>query len=60
MDIVLMMGCVLSDGRMSARVKYDVNDRFSIKANAQVCSLTCVSLQNRSLRSTETMIKKYS
>ncbi|KAG0600381.1 hypothetical protein M758_11G029100 [Ceratodon purpureus] len=37
MDIVLMMGRVLSDGRLSARVKYDVNDRFSIKANAQVC-----------------------
>lgn len=36
MDIVLMLGRVLSDGRMSARVKYDVNDRFSIKANAQV------------------------
>jgi mitochondrial import receptor subunit TOM40 len=37
MDIVMMMGRVLSEGRMSARVKYDVNDRFSIKADAQVC-----------------------
>lgn len=37
MDVVLMMGRILSDGRMSARVKYDVNSRFSIKANAQVC-----------------------
>ena len=37
MDIVLVMGRVLSDARMSARVKYDVNERFSIKADAQVC-----------------------
>ena len=37
MDIVMMMGRVLSEGRMSARVKYDVNDRFSITADAQVC-----------------------
>lgn len=37
MEVVMMMGRILTDGRMSARVKYDVNDRFSIKANAQVC-----------------------
>ncbi|KAG0609426.1 hypothetical protein M758_8G183400 [Ceratodon purpureus] len=36
MDIVLVMGRVLSDARMSARVKYDVNERFSIKADAQL------------------------
>lgn len=37
MEMVMMIGRILTDGRMSARVKYDVNDRFSIKANAQVC-----------------------
>lgn len=36
MDIVMVMGRILSNGKMTARVKYDVNDRFSIKANAQV------------------------
>ncbi|XP_073386159.1 mitochondrial import receptor subunit TOM40-1 [Physcomitrium patens] len=36
MDVVLMMGRVLSKGCMSARVKCDITNRFSIKANAEL------------------------
>jgi len=32
-DIVMMMGCILSDGKTSARVQYN---QFFIKAYAQV------------------------
>lgn len=39
MDVVLVMRRILSEGRLSAKVKYDVNNRFSIKADAQVCFL---------------------
>lgn len=36
MDVVLVMRRILSEGRLSAKVKYDVNNRFSIKADAQL------------------------
>jgi mitochondrial import receptor subunit TOM40 len=34
--MTMLIGRILTDGRMSARVKYDVTDRFSIKVNAQI------------------------
>lgn len=33
---MMLIGRVLTDGRMSARVKYDITDRLSLKMNAQV------------------------
>lgn len=38
MQMMMLIGRVLTDGRMSARIKYDVTDRFSVKVNAQVSS----------------------
>jgi hypothetical protein len=35
-QMTMLIGRILTDGRMSARVKYDVTDRFSIKVNAQI------------------------
>jgi mitochondrial import receptor subunit TOM40 len=35
-QMTMLIGRILTDGRMSARVKYDVTDHFSIKVNAQV------------------------
>jgi mitochondrial import receptor subunit TOM40 len=35
-QMTMLIGRILTDGRMSARIKYDVTDRFSIKVNAQV------------------------
>ncbi|CAK9209466.1 unnamed protein product [Sphagnum troendelagicum] len=35
-QMVMLIGRILTDGRMSARIKYDVNDRFSFKINAQI------------------------
>lgn len=40
-QMVMLIGRILTDGRMSARIKYDVNDRFSFKINAQVCFSIC-------------------
>lgn len=37
---MMLIGRVLTDGRMSARVKYDISDRLSLKVNAQVCFIT--------------------
>ncbi|CAM6025603.1 hypothetical protein CY35_08G008700 [Sphagnum magellanicum] len=34
--MTMLIGRILTDGRMSARIKYDVTDRFSIKVNAQI------------------------
>eukprot|EP00246_Nothoceros_aenigmaticus_P003547 TRINITY_DN14724_c0_g1_i1.p1 TRINITY_DN14724_c0_g1~~TRINITY_DN14724_c0_g1_i1.p1 ORF type:complete len:377 (+),score=46.93 TRINITY_DN14724_c0_g1_i1:139-1131(+) len=33
---MMLIGRILTDGRMSARVKYDVTDNFSVKINAQL------------------------
>jgi hypothetical protein len=35
-QMTMLIGRILTDGRMSARIKYDVTDRFSIKVNAQI------------------------
>jgi hypothetical protein len=32
----MLIGRILTDGRMSARVKYDVTDNITMKINAQV------------------------
>ena len=37
--MMMLIGRVLTDGRMSARVKYDITDRLSVKLNAQVWSI---------------------
>lgn len=36
LQMMMLIGRVLTDGRMSARVKYDLSDRLSVKVNAQV------------------------
>eukprot|EP00850_Spirogloea_muscicola_P010736 SM000064S19758 [mRNA] locus=s64:287997:290152:+ [translate_table: standard] len=35
---MMLIGRILTDGRMSARVKYDVTDHLSVKINAQLVS----------------------
>lgn len=39
LQMMMLIGRVLTDGRMSARVKYDITDRLSVKLNAQVWSI---------------------
>ena len=34
----MLIGRILTDGRMSARVKYDITDNITMKVNAQVFS----------------------
>lgn len=39
---MLLMGRALTDGRVTARVKYDLTENLTVKANAQVCMLVSV------------------
>ncbi|MCO5560286.1 hypothetical protein L7F22_013898 [Adiantum nelumboides] len=40
----MLIGRLLTDGRMSARMKYDLTENFSVKVNAQPCGLVEVLL----------------
>ncbi|KHG00734.1 Mitochondrial import receptor subunit TOM40 -like protein [Gossypium arboreum] len=36
MNLLMLIGRVLTDGRLNARVKWDLTDNFTVKANAQL------------------------
>lgn len=37
---MMLIGRILTDGRMTARLKYDVTDAFTVKVNAQVTEIS--------------------